>query len=151
MNHTLGLIEKEAMLQDAWDTCAYVRLSFSGSLKFSASKSCLGHDYSHSFHGWMGTLANRYLGRLIHYVLLAIHGNGLDLPKAVELVCHSDSSSLSRWPTYKQFKNILASLPSPAQFYENLPASLSRMHVDWILTSRNAMVKMVIIGTRQSI
>lgn len=72
------LVSNNNILKDVWDECV-------------SSEECLNHDFSSSFHGWIGSHVNKYGARIIHFILQIIHGSGADLPRSVKytfiLIC----------------------------------------------------------------
>ena len=65
---------------------------------------------------------DRYVVRLIHFIVHTVHGSGVVLPTTFRL------------PTYEELKSIFSSL-SLSGLWNALPESLSRLHIDWIFTS----------------
>jgi endonuclease/exonuclease/phosphatase family metal-dependent hydrolase len=110
----------DEIVHGAWDLCA-------------ADDACVSQDFGSSFHGWLGTIVNRYAARLLQYLLQTMHGSGVELPSHVRMV------------TWEETKNIVSQL-SLEKLWHGMPTSWSRIHVDWILVSANVEVKMVFVA-----
>jgi len=96
---------------DTWDSCHKDR------------RGCISHAFASTFHGWLGSAVNTYLGRLVQFVIFTVHGAGVDFPKAVPTSARQ--AARAAWGIMKQLDlRVLSS---------NRPESLNRMHVDWIL------------------
>ncbi|CAE7948614.1 ANKRD50 [Symbiodinium sp. KB8] len=84
---------------------------------------CWSHDFAATFHGWLGSSVNTYALRTVQFVLQAVHACGVDFPKAVPGSVREIGSAA---------RKILKQL-DVQKIWQNLPSSLSRLHVDWIL------------------
>jgi endonuclease/exonuclease/phosphatase family metal-dependent hydrolase len=83
-------------------------------------------DYPATFHGWLGYAPlDKYLGRVLHYLIHAIHSLDVQLPRSV------------RWLNWSEWKEIGAQFLHPRRLYGNLPSDFHRMHVDWILGTKH--------------
>jgi endonuclease/exonuclease/phosphatase family metal-dependent hydrolase len=107
-------------LRDAWTDCHSYNSDDSSS---SSPPPCVTHDYAHTFHGWLGSWPNSYLGRAAQYVMFTAHGAGLRLPWQVPTtVAQTARALLQLCTTAPQFSA-----------WDAMPQSLARQHVDWVL------------------
>eukprot|EP00927_Polykrikos_kofoidii_P076863 TRINITY_DN73887_c0_g1_i1.p1 TRINITY_DN73887_c0_g1~~TRINITY_DN73887_c0_g1_i1.p1 ORF type:complete len:370 (+),score=13.21 TRINITY_DN73887_c0_g1_i1:137-1246(+) len=109
--------------RDSWDVC-------------ERDSACRSEPFAATFHGWYGSIVNRYAMRVIQFVLLALHGSGVEFPTHVP-------NSLREG--LRMAKAIIKHEPRLSSFMRALPASTGRLHVDWVLFSR-ARVRGVGVG-----
>jgi len=114
-------LSSNLILRDSWEDC-HSRID------------CTSHDFSSTFHGWLGSHVDLYGARMIHFILQTIHGSGIQLPRAVRL------------PNLEEIKILLSGLLDISAVLGGLPESLSRLHVDWILVSKTASVRMIYVA-----
>ena len=114
--HQVLVSDPPVLLNDAWDACVD-----------AGSGACYSNGMAATFHGWLGPKVNTYAARLVQYALQTVHDAGIDFPKHVPRSTREalrEMRALVRriwahgWTNLKQ----------------SMPASISRIHVDWILT-----------------
>jgi len=96
---------------DSWDAC------------HAAPRDCLSHSFAGTFHGWLGSMINTYMGRILQYIIQTVHGCGIDFPKAIP----------STWRDLARTALHVLKQVDVWKLASNIPASLSRLHVDWIM------------------
>lgn len=147
--HDVFVGGRDAVMVDVWDDCLAFggggsrnsqrkgEASAAGSNRRvddvgpSAHHTCRTNGYAATFHGWLGgTAVNSYGARLLQFVGQTVHASGVDFPKHVPL-----SAREALRMAYSAAND--AWVLGWHQFRSAMPASLSRLHVDWILTARS--------------
>jgi len=121
------LTDPSSGMLDAWTSCRTLANSTSN-LAASSFSCLLGPNVASSFHGWMGLRTNGYAARLLIGSLFTLHGMGLKLPYSVPRTLRALASAVLNF--------LQQGWSHPIS--EALPASLSRMHVDWVLFQQSA-------------
>lgn len=115
------------LLRDTWDECAVDR-----------GGGCASHDMAATFHGWLGaSVTNAWAVRVAQYAAQVLHGMGLEMPRSLDAVSLARVARLA-WHALSQL--------SPRAVWDALPASLNRLHVDWVLASPPAAPVMAFVG-----
>lgn len=111
------------VLHDAWDTC----------LVDQERGACEVQPFAATFHGWRGTMVDRWAARPLLYILLAMHSSGMMLPrntKAPESLREWRAAAGVLWQQLSDFGWLGGGGSAAADVW---PASFTRIHVDWIL------------------
>lgn len=122
------------MLQDAHEVCT----SIGGS---DSDENCRTNPVAVSFHGWLGSIVNRYLSRALVATLFTVHAMGFKLPHRVPTSLRELFDLVTDSNRYRYRYSI----------FESFPSSLSHLHVDWILfkstsTSSTLKPKLVVVA-----
>jgi hypothetical protein len=88
---------------------------------------CVSNSYAASYNHWWGPFVNTYAARFVQYILHTLHGGGVLIV----------SNNLS----IRQLLSALSKL-TISGLLEGLPASLNRLHVDWILFDQPEAAKL---------
>eukprot|EP00747_Dinoflagellata_sp_TGD_P057548 gnl/TRDRNA2_/TRDRNA2_150687_c0_seq1.p1 gnl/TRDRNA2_/TRDRNA2_150687_c0~~gnl/TRDRNA2_/TRDRNA2_150687_c0_seq1.p1 ORF type:complete len:253 (+),score=13.04 gnl/TRDRNA2_/TRDRNA2_150687_c0_seq1:29-760(+) len=112
------------VFDDAWTAC-------------KADKACASGSFAATFHGWLGTVVNKYAMRFLQFCLFVLHGSGVTMPT------HTPRS-------IREIAQMVGSIAAQTFHHMSLrgldmPGSFSRLHVDWILF-RNAQPHACFVG-----
>ena len=110
------LTGRHSPLVDAWDACE-------ASSSLPARLRCHTNSFGSTFHGWLGTRVNSYAFRVLHFLLQILHGSGVVLPH------HAPASAREG---AREVRRVLGQLDL-GTLWSGVPASWSRLHVDWVL------------------
>jgi endonuclease/exonuclease/phosphatase family metal-dependent hydrolase len=122
-------------LSDAWLACA--------------DAVCACNRVSVSFHGWLGSVVDVLPARLVVYLLFVVHAMGFGLPLTIP---DSVGEGASRFIVRSMHLLLSAALSVAFDYrrwvfkfsiFEAVPMSLSHLHVDWILSSRENVTPLV--------